>query len=374
MGLKIEKSKNKEKNLKTGVDRVFEERAIRSDNIQFKKAKGKLFVWAILCVIALLLIGYSFLPTSRVQFVSILGNSYLDKTYLETLSDVDFDSYFYLVRPKKIEKKLLQDPFIDEAHVSMLPGNLVKIDIKEKQPIGYRYDGDKPEILFVDGSKTELTSDYMPVIARVPLIKGFNDAEQTHLLCVAFTNVNPSMIENMSEIQQYPLSFDQQALMVQMRDGMHFFSNYFSLEVINEYNGIIEHVKDHSKCLFADSTKKVAFCKACPWDEVPVEREYWMRDDGSYITNKWGDKAVKHYYADKNGNFYLDKAGNKIVIPISVRGNDDPDKDFEEHYYEGYYDTGVLIMPQDEDSEETDEKEEVDSSTESKEEETKKKE
>ncbi len=344
----IEKSKDKKKKPESGVDSVFEEQAILSDNVQFKKAKTNLFVCAMVLSVTVILFLYTLLPTSRVQAVSIHGNSYVSKEYIEKISNVNFDSYFYLVKPKKIEQTLLEDPMIEEAKVKVLPGNLVSIEIVEKQPIAYRYDNEVPEILFVDGTTCELVSDYMPIIARVPYVKGFNDEKQTHLFCMAFANVNRDMIENMSEIQQYPLSFDQQAMMIRMRDGMHFFANYFSLEVINEYNAIIEHVKDTKKCLFADSAKKVAVLKACPWDEVVVEREYWMRDDGSYITNKWGDKAVKHYYADKNGNFFLDKAGNKIVIPISIKGNDEPDKKFEDHYFAGYYDSGVLILPPEE--------------------------
>ena len=70
-----------------------------------------------------------------------------------------------------------------------------------------------------------------------------------------------------------------------------------------------------------------------------------MNDDGTYVTNKWGDRVVKHYYQDENGNYYLDKSGNWILIPIDSTGADDPDPDFLDHYLSGYYDTGTLVIP-----------------------------
>lgn len=71
-----------------------------------------------------------------------------------------------------------------------------------------------------------------------------------------------------------------------------------------------------------------------------------MKEDGTYITNRWGDRVVKHYYQDSDGNYYLDKSGNWILIPIDATGTDDPDPDFLDHYLAGYYDTGTLVLPE----------------------------
>ena len=78
-------------------------------------------------------------------------------------------------------------------------------------------------------------------------------------------------------------------------------------------------------------------------------------EEGNYIYNKWGDRAVRHYYSDKNGNFYLDDNGEKILIPIDSYGQDQKDPDFLNHYFEGWYKKGYLEEPTEEETEEGEE-------------------
>jgi hypothetical protein len=104
-------------------------------------------------------------------------------------------------------------------------------------------------------------------------------------------------------------------------------------------------MNDREKCLYADNGTTVAVARACPWDEVKTELEYWTDEEGNYIYNKWGDKAVIHYYQDSNGGYYLDDAGNRIVIPIDAYGSDMKDNDFLNHYIEGWYKNGYLEEP-----------------------------
>ena len=44
----------------------------------------------------------------------------------------------------------------------------------------------------------------------------------------------------------------------------------------------------------------------------------------------------------------FDENGNPIVIPIDEYAQDIVDKNFEENYEKGYYATGVLIIPEEE--------------------------
>jgi hypothetical protein len=103
---------------------------------------------------------------------------------------------------------------------------------------------------------------------------------------------------------------------------------------------------DQDKCLFADNGTTVAVAKACPWNEVRPELEYWTDEEGNFIYNKWGDKAVKHYYQDSDGGYYLDENGERILIPIDAYGSDIKDPDFLNHYMEGWYVHGYLEEPE----------------------------
>ena len=337
------------------IDTVFEERAAASDNETFARIKRGVFMRAVFLSVLLLAVGYILSPDSRVKAVSVRGNNYLSGKYIEDLSGIRVNDLFYIQFPGALSAKIQKDPMIADASVRLLRNNLVEITVTEKQPIGYRYDEEVPTILFTDGSICDLTSDYMRILARIPYITGFNDETATHLLTSGFGDVMPSVIESMAEVIQYPLSYDDEAVEIRMRDGGVFFGNYFSLGLINNYETISALMTNKDLCVYADNATTVAAARACPWDEVETVLEYWTDEEGNYIYNKWGDRAVRHYYSDKNGNFYLDDNGEKILIPIDSYGQDQKDPDFLNHYFEGWYKNGYLEEPTEEETEEGEE-------------------
>ena len=330
----------------TGVDTFLENRAVRRDNAEFESAQNRLFFIAVILSAAVLIAVYAFSPASRVQAISIKGNSYLDKAYIQKISEVSLDDFFYLQMPSAIAGKVKLDPAVEDASVAILKNNIVEITVKEKQPIGYRYDTDTPTLLFTDGSECNLTSEYMSMLSRIPFISGFSDEEKTHRLTTNFANVSREAIEEMAEVIQYPLSYDPEAIEIRMRDGGIFFCSYYSVALINDYRRIRNLMIDQEKCLYADNGTTVAVARACPWNEVKPELEYWTDEEGNFIYNKWGDKAVRHYYQDSNGGYYLDEEGNRILIPIDAYGSDIKDSDFLNHYMEGWYAHGYLEEPE----------------------------
>ena len=333
------------------VDTLFEERAAESDNETFAQIRRGIFLRAVFLSVLLLVLLYLFSPDSRVKTVAVQGNNYLTGPYIESLSGVSVNDLLFMQFPDVIAGKIKKDPMIADASVHLLRNNLVEIVVTEKQPIGYRYDEEEPTILFTDGSICSLKSEYMRILSRIPYITGFNEETQTHLLTTGFQSVNPEVIESIAEVIQYPLSYDDEAVEIRMRDGGVFFGNYFSLALINNYETISALMTNKDLCVYADNATTVAAARACPWDEVETVLEYWTDEDGNYIYNKWGDRAVKHYYSDNNGNFYLDENGNKILIPIDAYGQDQKDPDFLTHFFEGWYKNGYLEEPKEEDTE-----------------------
>ena len=333
------------------VDTLFEERAAESDNETFAQIRRGIFLRAVFLSVLLLVLLYLFSPDSRVKAVAVQGNNYLTGPYIESLSGVSVNDLLFMQFPDVIAGKIKKDPMIADASVHILRNNLVEIVVTEKQPIGYRYDEEEPTILFTDGSICSLKSEYMRILSRIPYITGFNEETQTHLLTTGFQSVNPEVIESIAEVIQYPLSYDDEAVEIRMRDGGVFFGNYFSLALINNYETISALMTNKDLCVYADNATTVAAARACPWDEVETVLEYWTDEDGNYIYNKWGDRAVKHYYSDNNGNFYLDENGNKILIPIDAYGQDQKDPDFLTHFFEGWYKNGYLEEPKEEDTE-----------------------
>ncbi len=335
-----------------GVEQMFRQREISNDNSEFLKSRGRLFAAAVGLSVFLLVFLYSVSSAGRVQAVAVGGNTYLDADYIERLSGIDGDARYYLTFPFTVRKRIEADPFIESAKVSMNDGNMIRITVTEKRPLGYRYEGETAYILMDDDSRAELTSEYLPVIARVPYITGFEEEEQTHLLILALKSVDQKIIEEIAEVHQYALKYDDEAIQLQMRDGTYIFTSYFATAALNQYHTMYSKMLNHDFCMYTvengrqDST--MVSVRECPWDEVPIEHDYWMDSEGNYILNKFGDRAVKHYYQDPYGYNFLDGNGNPIVIPINEKAEDVRDPDFEANYLAGYYETGKLVLPEEE--------------------------
>ncbi|MBQ6487978.1 MAG: FtsQ-type POTRA domain-containing protein [Solobacterium sp.] len=353
MGLDKTKTLEDFRNIPNGVEQLFREREIKNDNEGFEAARGKLFAGALFLSIFLIVMIYYFSPASKVRAISVSGNKYLETKYIESLAGISSDSRYYLTFPFTVEKRIKADPMIDSVNIKMMDSNAIHITVSEKRPLGYRYSGDVAYILFDDETQTELTSEYMPVVSRIPYITGFDEEEQTHLLVNALKAIDQMIIEDVAEIHQYALKYDDEAIQFQMRDGTYVFSGYFYTKPLNEYYRMISQVENKDYCLYTVESGKaeermMVSARACPWDEVPIEHEYWMDANGDYILNKYGDRVVKHYYQDANGFYFLDENGNYILIPINEKGEDQRDPDFDANYHAGYYKTGELVIPTEE--------------------------
>lgn len=356
MAVKKEKNINSnydEPEIPIYVDRMFKEKSKQNVLKKFKEGKARIERRAMLLAILVLLIAYFILPVSKVNAISIHGNHNLNESYIKELSGLSLNSRLFLSIPQMISAKLEQNPFIDQAEVTWKQDNVIDISISEKKAIGYRYDKDSPEVLFADGTSTELTSDYLDIIAKVPLITGFQGEELTNKLCKAFENVEEKVIEQISEINEYSLSYESSALKVLMRTGGYFISSFENLTSINYYNEYYSDMTNKSYCIFAvdqtSTASAAAYSAACPWSDSNSTTEYWMDENGNVITNSEGQQVVKNYYTDSEGNRALDGNGNAIPIPIDENGHEVIDENFQENYANGYYASGSLVYPEETD-------------------------
>lgn len=314
-------------------------------HLSFKQSRNKLLKWGLFVATVLLLGLYFFSDSSKVTSVVVKGTHYLDETYIQDVASVHQDDFFYFNIPFFKQMRLKNDPMIQDATVTLGQNNVITIEITEKKVIGYRY-ADDPVILLSDNTVANLKSEYLDIIASVPYIKGFEEEEQTRLLCKAFENVDVETIESISDIEQYTLSYDDEAIRIHMINGGYFLGNYQNLDKLNQYYAIYSNMKDKSQCISADDTANVAYTFVCPWNTSTSTVEYWTDDNGNALENQYGDKIAKHYYTDENGNQATDANGNPIAIPIDENGSEVIDPNFNRNYSEGYYSSGTLVLPE----------------------------
>lgn len=324
------------------VERILDNRRRRIDAKLFRVHQNRIVIKAVLLALACVVIVYFALPVSHIHAIRITGLHFLSEQYIKETAAISENDRFYLTIPAFVESRLENNPLIATADVTMNDDQTVSIAITESEMIGYRYI-DKPEVVLKDGSVIALESEYLDLIAMIPLITGFEDEDKLNKLVAAFQDVDQEVIEDIAEIREYTLSYDPEAILVLMRTGGYFIGGYYTMANINSYNAVYALQSDKNKCLFSLEGNDKISSQTCPWDIV--EEEYWTDASGNYVLNENGEKVVKHYYSDAAGNDALDSSGNRIAIPIDEKGNEIRDGDFLAHYEAGYYATGSLVIP-----------------------------
>lgn len=318
----------------------------QKDDEKFSRERKYIRRQAVFFSVIFLLVLYVCLPVSRISAIQINGTHHLSEDYVLSLSGLSTKHLFYTALPHSIEKKIEADPMVEDCTAERTDNNGIVITVEEKKAVGYIYDDDasKGKVLFSDGTEADLKSEYLNIIASIPYISGF-DSDQLKELAEAMDDVKDEVIAEISEIDRYALSYDANSVRIHMRNGGYYLSSMDAVNKINYYNEIYVRMSDHSYCIFGSSTADAAYSSVCPWNGEA--EEYWTDSEGNYILNSSGEKAVKHYYTDASGNPAVDASGNKIPIPINESGDEVVDADFLQHYADGYYETGTLVMPSD---------------------------
>ena len=326
------------------VEQVFDAKRKRNSQAAFDRNKPSLVRWGISAGILVLVFLFCLMEESRVSAVTVSGNRYLSSDTICSIAGVSSDDLYYAKIPFLLEYRLKSEPLIESVDVSWKNNGIISITVNEKRPVGYRYD-QQAVLLLSDGSVIPLSGEYLDVIADVPYITGFTEAEQTRLLCKALSQLNRQVISSIAEIHQFALEYDDEAMKILMRTGGYYIGSYTNLDKLAYYDEIYAAQKDHSQCIYGFDSGSSAASQVCPWNKPTANVEYWTDEEGNIRKTPYGDSAVKHYYVDQDGNTATDDAGNPIPIPIDETATEVIDPDFQAHYEAGYYGSGVLVMP-----------------------------
>ena len=246
--------------------------------------KNRLFLLAILSSIILIIVAYFALPVSNIKRVAITGNKYLDDAYYRDMSQIHNDDKYLLSFDSAIEKEFKECDLIEKVKVSHLNHNVVQIDITEKNVVGY-IKKDVPYLILDDGTEVKLKKEYEDILLSVPLIEGYT-SDELKTIVKGFKKLNPSMLNEISEIHKYPFSYDEMTLEIIMRDGYYVYASYFALPLLNNYYLMVSGIDDDlgKPCIFLDETNNSAFTSDCPFWGIEKESEGTDKEDSEEIT------------------------------------------------------------------------------------------
>ena len=241
--------------------------------IKFDRDGMAVFVIAFIISLAIIVGLYIISPYSKTFKVTVEGNHYLKEE--DIVNKANLSKYFLLTNPKEKEAELLSDPLIEEATISMHNGNIVSIEIKEVKQIGYILEDGESKLLLINDDRVTLNKDNLYLIDKVPLIEGYTKEELTKIE-KGFENVDYKVINEISEIHKYPISYDNEQMEVIMRDGNYCFLSSAAIKLLENYY-LITSAIDSSKgnvCAYFDEITNAAYTSTCPWQiEETIEEE-----------------------------------------------------------------------------------------------------
>ncbi len=231
-----------------------------------KKLKAKRKRRKISIVILVLALGYLYWATdaSKPKIISVSGNYVLSKDEVVLASDVDLSTMLIVANPLVIKSRLLKHPLIEDVKVNWsLVNRYVNIVIKEVAVFGYRQGDVSAKMLMLDGSHVELTADYYKFMPNLIFIEGFNEPSLEVRLIEAFKDLDRNVINQISEIHQKSVSFDDNYIELRMNDGNKVYTSFQTVTRLDYYFDIITNLKASNTCLIIDEMSGEVYSQPC---------------------------------------------------------------------------------------------------------------
>ena len=270
----------------------------KRQNVRLKKRilahRNRIYLLGILTSIVLIIALYFILPVSNVYDVSVVGNRYLEDDFYQKLSNVDDNDKYLLSFNGSIEKAIKECDLIEEVKVKHLNHNIIQIEVKEKNVVGY-VNKNVPVLILEDGSELKLEKAYNDILLSVPLIEGYT-AEELKTIVKGFNELDPQMIDEISEIHKYPFTYDPQMMEVVMRDGYYVYLSYYAMPLLNDYYLMVSGIdKELGKpCIYVDEMSNSAYTSDCPfWKTEKDEKTKDSKENDENETND--DKNAVDY-------------------------------------------------------------------------------
>lgn len=210
-----------------------------------------------LVVICFLIFSYLNSDLSKFKSITVVSNRiYTDDQILEA-ANVGYDDSYLLSSKWLMEKDIKELPFVEDVLIHKDMFGSLTIEVVESKIIGYLSSSNHQ--FLIQGKGVVSVENLSPLFyAAIPRIGNFTD-EQLEQLDKAFENVDPSLIEFISEIEPYSTSYDENMVQFVMIDGNRVSSSMKGIELINNYRSVLKDLKGTHVCLYMEDITGTIF-------------------------------------------------------------------------------------------------------------------
>lgn len=234
----------------------------------FKGFKNLYFLIGIITGFIILCLMFFLSSYSNIYHISVKGNYYLTDSDVLRLSGLTENNKYFFTSTNMSEKRMLKSPYFDSVKVKKLDDQVVEIDVCEKKQIAYTTIGSYQEIIFVDGTNVEINDSNKYLMSKLPEMTGFT-SEQLNTVLRGFKNIDQKTINEISEINRYSFSYDENMMEVIMKDGNICFVSWTGLSMLDKYYSIVSGLDTSMGyvCIYLDELTNSGYVSICPWQE-----------------------------------------------------------------------------------------------------------
>ena len=217
-----------------------------------KKRRRRRRLIKIIGLIVICFLAFSYLNSDLAKFksITVVSNQiYTDDEILEA-AKIDYDDSYLLSSRWLMERNIKELPFVEDVAVHKDMLGTLTIEVSESKIIGYLSSSNHQ--FLIQGKGVVTVENLLPLYyASIPRIGDFT-SEQLQELDEAFENVEPSLIEFISEIEPYSTSYDENMVQFVMIDGNRVSSSMKGIELINNYRSVLKDLKGTHVCLYME--------------------------------------------------------------------------------------------------------------------------
>jgi len=215
----------------------------------------------------LVILAFLFITSSaaKVQSISFTDPLYLHENYILDKLGLSYQDNYFLISPLALEFRF-QSLELLKLKVTKTANRSINIAVEPVDILGYYNSGGKIYFLLASGKSVLYKTEYYALLSVFPYLVGYDQIADAEKLAQSLQVIKQPVIRQISEIERFATTYDENMLKLTMEDGNRAFVAIKSLSLINEYESVVKELKKQHVCIFfyTNNQTNTAYTDRCP--------------------------------------------------------------------------------------------------------------
>lgn len=194
----------------------------------------------------------------RVKAIQVSNNHVLSENQIIEAFDISLNDRTWLIHSFLLKNQVSDYKSIESFEITK-KNNIVLIHVNEYDVVGYKGN----HLMLENGELITINEFNQHYVLKVPEIIGFNDQELTIRLAESLALLNPEIRMIVSSVTQKETTYDEAQIWMLLADKKQVFSDFRSVELLNNYPLFVDQIADGNNCIYLDYTSSSARSSVC---------------------------------------------------------------------------------------------------------------